>query len=452
MFHLPRHHVASGSYYVGKTKPMILEAFIGSCVGVSLFDSEAGVGGLIHILLPEPISKNSTFQLQKYASTGLPLFINALIEAGASINKLIASVAGGAFIGHLNEQDLSLDIGGRTADVVKQILEAKGILIQKSETGGFFTCSLKLNMQNGETSIEPAIYEYDNHYNDTDTDIHVPTQKEINGTIDRIRPIPQVALKILRIINKDNYNICSLAEEIKKDQVISAKTLQLCNSAMFARMERIDSLDHALLLLGRENLVQLIISASVKNFFNQSSKGYSLCKGGLYHHALGTAIISEQLAQFTGKVKPATAYTAGLLHDIGKVVLDQYVASARPFFYRELIEENNILEIEQNILGTDHTEVGRKLAEKWSFAQILTDTIRHHHNPVNQTQAPELTYIVSLANLLMSRFLVGLELESNVTSNIASQLEAIGLSTSQFPDIVDLIPKSLLEVSPGLIK
>ena len=448
MFHLQRHHVASGSYYVGKTKPIILEAFIGSCVGVSLFDSEAGVGGLIHILLPEPISKNSTFQLQKYASTGLPLFINALIEAGASINKLIASVAGGAFIGPLNEQDLSLDIGGRTADVVKRILKAKGILIQKSETGGFFTCNLRLNMQNWETSIEPAIY--DKHSNSTD--IHVPTPKEINRTIDRIRPVPQIASKILRIINKDDYNICNLADEIKKDQVISAKTLRLCNSAMFARTERIDSLDHALLLLGRDNLVQLIISASVKRFFNKSSEGYSLCKGGLYHHALGTAIISEQLAQFTGKVKPATAYTAGLLHDIGKVVLDQYVASARPFFYREMIEENNILEIEQNILGTDHTEVGRKLAEKWSFAQVLIDTIRHHHNPANQTRHPELTYIVSLADFLMSRFLVGLELEGKAISNIALQLEAVGLSSSQFPAIIDLIPKSLLEVSPGFIE
>jgi putative nucleotidyltransferase with HDIG domain len=448
MSYVERHHVASGTYYVGKTKPMILEAFIGTCVGVSLFDSEAGVGGLIHILLPEPVSKNSTFQLEKYASTGLPFFIDALIEAGASINKLIASVAGGAFIGPLNEQDLSLDIGGRTADIVKQILEAKGIAIQKSETGGFFTCRIRLNMQSWETSIEPAIY--DNHSNDTD--IHVPTQKEISRTIDQIQPIPQVASKILRIINKDDYNICTLADEVKKDQVISAKTLKLCNSAMFARMERIDSLDHALLLLGRENLVQLIISASVKNFFNQSGKGYSLCKGGLYHHAMGTAIISEQLAQFTGKVKPSAAYTAGLLHDIGKVVLDQYIASARPFFYRELIEKNNILEIEQNILGTDHAEVGGKLAEKWSFAKILTDTIRHHHNPANQTQHPELTSIVSLADFLMSRFLVGLELESKVTSNIASQLEAIGLSTSQFPAIVDLIPKSLLEVSPGLIE
>ncbi|MBW2569278.1 MAG: HDOD domain-containing protein [Deltaproteobacteria bacterium] len=447
MFHLQRHHVASGSYYVGKTKPMILEAFIGTCVGVSLVDSETGIGGLIHILLPEPISKTSSFQLQKYASTGLPLFIDALIKAGASINKLVASVAGGAFIGLLNEQDLSLDIGGRTAGIVKQILEAKEIPIQKSETGGFFTCSLRLNMQNWETGIEPAIYD-----NPSNENIHIPTQKEINRTIDQIQPIPQIASKILRIINEDNYNICSLADEIKKDQVISAKTLQLCNSAMFAGRERIDSLDHALLILGQKNLVKLIISASVNTFFNQASNGYSLCKGGLYHHALGTAIISEQLAQFTGKVKPATAYTAGLLHDIGKVVLDQYVASARPFFYRELIEKNNILEIEQNILGTDHTEVGRKLAEKWSFAQILTDTIKHHHNPANQTQDHKLTYIVSLANLLMSRFLVGLELESNITSNIASQLEAIGLSTSQFPDIVDLIPRSLLEVSPGLIK
>jgi putative nucleotidyltransferase with HDIG domain len=109
-------------------------------------------------------------------------------------------------------------------------------------------------------------------------------------------------------------------------------------------------------------LVKLVISVSVDEFFGHSGLGYSLCKGGLYHHAVGTAIIAEKLSDYTGSVKPGLAYTAGLLHDIGKVVLDQSIASAYPLFYRRLYEEeNNVLEAENEILGFNHAQVGHKL-------------------------------------------------------------------------------------------
>ena len=93
---------------------------------------------------------------------------------------------------------------------------------------------------------------------------------------------------------------------------------------------------------------------SVNQFFGHSGSGYSLCKGGLYHHAVGTALIAEKIADYTGSAEPGKAYTAGLLHDIGKVVLDQSIVSAYPLFYRRLFEEeHNFLEAEKEILGTD---------------------------------------------------------------------------------------------------
>ena len=81
--------------------------------------------------------------------------------------------------------------------------------------------------------------------------------------------------------------------------------------------------DPALVFLGLRLLVKLVICVSVNQFFGHSGSGYSLCKGRLYHHAVGTALIAEKLADYTGSVEPGKAYTAGLLHDIGKVVLDQ---------------------------------------------------------------------------------------------------------------------------------
>jgi len=121
-------------------------------------------------------------------------------------------------------------------------------------------------------------------------------------------------------------------------------------------------------------------------------------------------------------VPPTLAYTAGLLHDIGKVVLDQYIASASPLFNSVMQKEIDFLELENKHLKVNHTEVGSKLAIKWCFPESLVDTILHHHYPENGTQNPELTHMVYIADLLMARFQAGLELEQLDTDRLSSRL------------------------------
>jgi putative nucleotidyltransferase with HDIG domain len=176
-----------------------------------------------------------------------------------------------------------------------------------------------------------------------------------------------------------------------------------------------------------------------------------LCKGGIYHHSLGTALIAEKLAQLTRHADPTQAYTAGLLHDIGKVVLDQYITTHYPLFYRSLHKElSEILAIERQVLGTDHTQVGGLLAESWSFPDVLTDVVRNHHATGDGQALSVLTRVVYLADLLMSRFNTGLELERVDTSFLASRLESIGLSTDQFSLLADVIPKEVFEFTCAL--
>jgi putative nucleotidyltransferase with HDIG domain len=442
-----RHHVAAGSFRVETQTPKILEAYLGTCVGVALYDPPAGVGGLIHLLLPEPISPAAPSQLEKYASTGFPVFLRAMYAAGASAENTKASIAGGALVGPVDSADLTLDIGGRTAEKVMQFIERENIEVEKLETGGFFTCRLTLNMHSWKCRIEPAGFDKLS----ADADIKIPEPNEINRSIADLQPIPQVALKVLRIINEAHCDIKNIADEIRKDQVISARTLQLCNSVMFAKRKKIASLDHALVMLGKDLLLKFVISASLNNFFDQVGSGYSLCKGGLYHHAVGSAVIAEKLAVLTSKAEPSVAYTAGLLHDIGKVVIDQFIQSGFPLFYRELNEKGgNLSEVEKKILGTDHTEAGVELAQKWSFPEPLVETIRFHHKPENARNHKELVNIVYLADLLMSRFHTGLELERLSTDTLAPRLETIGLSLAAFPKLIDQIPLRALESSPEM--
>jgi putative nucleotidyltransferase with HDIG domain len=414
---------------------------------VALHDAEAKIGGLIHLLLPEPISMTETCHPEKYASTGFPLFLKALYDAGASPEKLKARIAGGALVGPLQNCDIELDIGGRTADRVMQFISDEKIQIEKSETGGFFTCCLNFNMQTWDCNIQPT------GINKLETDITIRAlkEKEINRAIKDLKPIPQIALKLLRMINEDLYQISDLTEEIRKDQVISVKTLQLCNSAMFAKIKKIESLEHAVVMLGQDLLLKFVISASISGFFDQCGMGYSLCKGGIFHHAVSTAVVAEKLASITGKVSPSLAYTAGLLHDIGKVALDQCIYADFPLFYRQLIDEKqSLIEVEKNVLGIDHTEVGGDLAHIWSLPESLVETIRYHHMPENSVQYTELVHIVYLADLLMSRFNTCLELERIDTEALSSRLETIGFSIDQVPEIVDFIPLKSLEPSPEL--
>jgi len=445
MFGDLKYHVAAGSFQVAKKEQRILQAFLGTCVGVALYDAVQGVGGLFHILLPEPVCSGDTPMPEKYASTGFPMFMESLYNTGAKKEHLKAVIAGGALVGPLDEMDLSLDIGGRSVDIVRQALAREGIPVERSETGGFFSCCLNLNLQNGDIDIEPAGFE--NHSGAQE--FKIPGKKEIVRAMDQLKPIPQVALKILRMVSRDDYDIREISEEVRKDQVISAKTLQLCNSAMFSIRRKIETLDHALLLIGRDQLVKLVISAYVRKLFEPDSQGYSLCKGGLYHHALGTAIIAEKLAQITGRVLPGLAYTAGLLHDIGKVVLDQYVSAAYPLFYRNVSEERqSFLDAEKSILGIDHTQAGYELAVKWGFPKSLAAAIRHHHHPEKEASHRDLTYILYFSDLLMEKFYAGLELEQTVAENLSDRLAELGLSMSRLPDLVDALSENLFPASP----
>jgi putative nucleotidyltransferase with HDIG domain len=432
-----RYHVSAGTYRICRKQPLLLQAFLGTCVGLALHCKTTGIGGIMHLLLPEPISAEIPLHPEKYALTGVPLFIEALVEAGARRETLSASIAGGALVGPLRRQDLDLDIGGRTVERVEKILKAEKIAITQSETGGFFTCCLNLDMSDGRVFIEPA----GQSRIDTERKVRTASIEEIESAIDDLKPIPQVALKIMRLIGKNRFDIESIANEIRKDQVITARMLQLANSAMFGAKKRIASLDHAVIFLGRDLLVKLVLTAAVQGYYEQTGMGYALCKGGVYHHSLGCAQIAEILAKTTQRADPAEAYTAGLLHDIGKVALDRYVASAYPLFYRDLKEtKDDILSIEQHLLGMDHTQVGGLLALRWSLPQPLEQVIRHHHHPDEARAEDQLPAMVFLADLLMSRFHAGLEIERIQDGYLNRHLDRLGLSHEAFQGTVDAIP------------
>ncbi|MEA1969122.1 MAG: HDOD domain-containing protein [Thermodesulfobacteriota bacterium] len=431
-------HIPSGSFKTGKKTSLIFQAFLGTCVGVALYDKSAEVGGLLHILLPEPISDIPPDFSEKYASTALPLLIKKLKKMGASEKNLKATIAGGALVGPISQMDINLDIGGRSTETALLILEKEKIEVIHSETGGFFTCTLELNMQTGKSLIKPA---FENSTREI-FDYSPPSKETILQTIDSLKPIPQAALKILRMIQNDKHDIKNITKELSKDQVLGGLTLKLCNSALFAGRVKIETLNDAVILLGETMLMRSVITAAVKSYFNQTGyQGYSLCKGGIFFHAVGCAVIAEKIALLTKKVNPQLAYTAGLLHDLGKVVLDQYIADVCPIFFRGVLHNGEeSLTMEKKILGTTHCKAGAYLADKWQFSEALTQVVQFHHDPQKAETHNDIVSIVYIANLIMSRFNTELVLERVSTKDLKTALETLDLTLSDLPLLIDSIP------------
>ncbi len=438
---LPVSLVPSGSYLISKGKPAVLQADLGTCVGVAVWDRTSRVGGLLHLLLPEPPGSDVPYEPATYATTGLPLFLERLVAEGAKKNHLEACVAGGALMGRVSQLDLNLDIGGRTADIVNTILAEEQIPIRQSELGGYFTCRLSLNLQTWETTIEPFGIATDSANATSSERLDLD---HLEASINQVRPIPQIALKVLRMISEQEYRHADVAKEIMQDQVMSAKIIGFCNSVFIGLRTRVDSIERALFVVGEKWLLQVILTTALEEFLSQTDLGYSLCKGGLFQHACGTASVAKGLAQFTGRIAPDLAYTAGLLHDIGKAVLDQSMHTKRPLFYRSLqTDRGDLIEAEKELFGITHPEVGNWLANRWSIPESLTEVILHHHQPEAATIEPELTLLVHLADLIMSRFMVGYEVERLSTDALSSRLARLGLSAEQFPLLVDQLPRAI---------
>lgn len=431
-------HIAAGQLKVGKAENVVYQAYLGTCLGVALFDRKRKIGGLIHILLPEPPGIASSNFKEKYASTGVPLLIRQLTALGAQKHDLEASIAGGALVGPISRQDMNLDIGGRSLDIAQNILKANSIKVIKSETSGFFTCTLELNMATGEAIIKPA-------WEDTllpGPTFTKPRLTDILNTIQALKPIPQTALKILRMFHSGQSNITDITGELAMDQVLSGQTLKLCNSALFSGRVQIDTIKDAVLLMGEDMLVKSVITAAVNNYYNQAdSSGYSLCKGGLFYHAVGVASAAEQISEKCGFTNSKMAYTTGLLHDIGKVVLDQYVAGSSPLLFRKLLEkETHFMEAEKKILGIDHSEAGALLAKEWNFSETLSEVILRHHAPEKAKKNKDLVYIVYLANLLMEKFNTGFDIDKTQTHSFEAALGHVGLTMSDLPELIDKLP------------
>jgi putative nucleotidyltransferase with HDIG domain len=223
---------------------------------------------------------------------------------------------------------------------------------------------------------------------------------EILATFQSLPPFPQVARRAAEALSNPNAIDKDLAKIIEYDPGITANILRLCNSAYFGIKVSISSLHQAISFLGHKNLMTIILASSSVKYYGNYTPGYDLEKGELWRHSVACAILSQILAQKTNQESHQALFTAGLLHDLGKLVLSIFVSEEFEQI-NDLVRTKgySFLEAERTVLGMDHAEVGGQIAEQWNFPKIISKAIALHHEPELIASGDSLAAIIHLADV-----------------------------------------------------
>jgi putative nucleotidyltransferase with HDIG domain len=223
--------------------------------------------------------------------------------------------------------------------------------------------------------------------------------QNILQSIASLRPMPSNVTRILNGMEKQKVTIDGLTGLIGLDQALTALVLQMSNSVSLGYSRNCSTLHEAIMLIGLGRLRTILLTSSATGMMKRSLSGYRQGAGELWHHSLVTGVASEWLAQALHYPSPEEAYISGLLHDIGKLLLDQVVLSNYNIIM-EHVQKYQIpsWQVEEKLIGIDHAMVGGLIAERWNFPVTLVDAIRFHHVPSFARINQQLPAIVNLAN------------------------------------------------------
>ena len=207
-------------------------------------------------------------------------------------------------------------------------------------------------------------------------------RQDILAQVKSVPSLPAVVVKLREYLDDPEVNFTSLARVIELDPGLTANVLQLANSAYFGWRGSISSVRDAISRLGTSRIFQMVLCMSVAPLVRRPVKGYGLSAEQLWDHSVAVAICSEQLALRLQLSCAGQAFTTGLLHDLGKIVLGTFVEiDDEPI--REIVELDQLSfdQAERMVLGIDHAEVGAHLLRAWNLPDDVVAAARWHHDP-----------------------------------------------------------------------
>lgn len=224
------------------------------------------------------------------------------------------------------------------------------------------------------------------------------TTADIIGQVRDLPSLSTVVMELLHSLDQEDIDIGSLAAKVAHDQALAAKSLRLANSSFYGMQRKITTIHEAVAVLGFRTVRSLVTTAALTDSFaRQGNRSFDFA--AFWRHSIGTAVCAKGLARQL-KMNQEYAYTTGLLHDIGRLVLVTRFASQYQLVLNLRQQQDCFLiDAERAVLGIDHAAVGQALAEHWKFPEAMQLAVALHHKP-DEARDDALAALIHIADAI----------------------------------------------------
>lgn len=278
---------------------------------------------------------------------------------------------------------------------------------------------------------------------------------EILRSVSDLKPLSASATRLMSIVSDPDHSIAEIVGVVENDVMLTGNVLRMVNSAAFALAVQINTVARAVSYIGGNIIAGMAMGLCASHIFHDALEGYNSGPGQLWRHSLRTAIASREIARAAQKgVNPQVAYTAGILHDIGKGVISAYLQGHvdQMVLAAEADDNPNFLDSEKAVSGTDHCEVGEALARHWNLPESLCQAIAHHHEPARAgLKHMPLVYAVHLADHVVMRDGTGTGADTMLYTLDTAFAEHSPVTGSQLEGIIKDSEKELDKAAESLL-
>ncbi len=239
-------------------------------------------------------------------------------------------------------------------------------------------------------------------------------REHILERIKTLESLPVAATQAVSLLESSDTDLNDIIEILQFDPGLTANILRLANSVQFSGRYTVHSLREAILRLGTKRIAQFTITAAVAPLARQPIRGYEMEAGALLEHSIAVAIGADEIARIIGIPSPTHTFTAGLLHDIGKIILGTFIEVDAAPIQNFAFEQHLSFEVaEQMVLGIDHAEVGAAALHQWGLPGAISEVVRWHHDP-EQYAGDEIMAVdlVHVANALAREAAIGIGVDA----------------------------------------
>jgi HD-like signal output (HDOD) protein len=265
----------------------------------------------------------------------------------------------------------------------------------------------------------------------------VDARKRAIDSLGKLPPFSPILSKLMASLAGEDVSFVVLGDLIEKDTVVAANVLKVVNSAAYARRGSVNSVRHALSVLGVGKIRNIVLGMSISRMMNQTQPPASWSMERFNQHAAAVAMLSDLLAQRVRCVYPEGAFVGGLLHDIGRLL----IAMGLPREYADICalyarSAKTWFACEQEILGLHHAGLSADAMDAWKLPEPIRDAVLWHHEPPAGTPAP-LARIIHVANTYVDAFGHSIETELHGDIDPLAGLESLGMSPQVQQQVLD---------------